>query len=105
MQMTGKWWSVMVVALACCSIRHTGFVMCTSIQRLQEFPLVPSNDPGTMPDLVEMPNAVLDPKPTDLNATTLLAKLGAKFDPKYMSVMAPEQLVTVPDVPFRSVQQ
>lgn len=96
--MTVKWWSVLV-ALACCSIRRT--VMCNSV-RLDLRP-VPSNDPGAIPDLIEMPNPALDPRPADLNVTALLAKLGAKFDPNYMSVMAPDQLVPVADLPYRSV--
>uniref|UniRef100_A0A2S2P923 Noggin n=1 Tax=Schizaphis graminum TaxID=13262 RepID=A0A2S2P923_SCHGA len=93
--MAVKWWSVMV-ALACCSICRT--VMCSAV-RLDLRP-VPSNDPGVV-DLVEMPNPALDPRPSDLNVTALLAKLAAKFDPNYMSVTAPEHLVPVVDIPFR----
>ncbi|VVC32893.1 Noggin,Cystine-knot cytokine [Cinara cedri] len=100
--MTVKWLSVLVALTywCCCSTRHTVFVACAST-RLQDFPLVESNDPGIVPDLVETPNAASDPKPADLNVTTLLAKLGAKFDPKCMSFMAPEHLVPIDDVPFR----
>lgn len=95
LQMTVKWWSVLV-ALACCSIHRT--VMCTSIQL--DLRPVPSNDPGVV-DLIESVNPALDPRPADLNVTALLAKLAAKFDPKCMSVTAPEQLVPAPDIPFR----
>lgn len=96
LQMTVKWWSVLV-ALACCSIRRT--VMCTSV-RLELRPQ-PSNDPGLVPDLIEMPNPALDPKPADLNVTELLNKLGPKFDPNYMSFLKPQHLVPDADIPFR----
>jgi hypothetical protein len=62
---------------------------------------IPSNDPGLIPDLIEMPNPALDPKPADLNVTALLAKLGPKFDPNFMSFMMPEHLMPVADIPFR----
>ncbi|KAJ9591539.1 hypothetical protein L9F63_001893, partial [Diploptera punctata] len=41
------------------------------------------------PDLIEPPNKMLDPKPHDLNATTLKAKLGRNFDPNFMSISRP----------------
>lgn len=98
LQMTVKWWSVLV-ALACFSIRRP--TTCSAIR--PDFPLrpVPSNDPGSFPDLIEIPNPALDPRPSDLNATVLLSKLGAKFDPKCMSIMKPEYMVPVTDIPYR----
>lgn len=100
--MTVKWWPVLV-ALACCySIRRRTVMGGSTSVRLDVRP-VPSNDPGAVPDLIEMPNPALDPRPADLNVTALLAKLGAKFDKNYMSVMTPEHIVPVDDIPFRSV--
>lgn len=98
--MTVKWWSVLV-ALACCSIRRT--MMAARLQDDLRLRPMPSNDPGAVPDLIEIPNPALDPRPTDLNTTVLLAKLGAKFDANYMSVQTPEHLVPIADIPFRSV--
>ncbi|XP_050543354.1 noggin-2-like isoform X2 [Daktulosphaira vitifoliae] len=95
--MTVKWWPVLV-ALACCFIHRT--VHAAASVRLMDLRPVPSNDPA-VPDLVEMPNPALDPRPSDLNVTVLLAKLGAKFDPNYMSYDMPEHLVPVADIPFR----
>lgn len=91
-----KWWSVLVT-LACCSMRRTATAASV---RLDVRP-VPSNDPGAVPDLIEMPNPALDPRPADLNVTALLAKLGAKFDQNYMSVMTPEHVVPADQIPFR----
>jgi len=94
-----KWWSVLVT-LACYSIRRS--VTGLSIRLDQQRP-VPSNDPGAVPDLIEIPTPALDPRPADLNVTVLLAKLGAKFDKTYMSVVTPEHMVPGNDIPFRSV--
>nr|CAD7204485.1 unnamed protein product [Timema douglasi] len=41
------------------------------------------------PDLIENPNKHYDPRPHDLNATVLRAKLGRNFDPTFMSVNKP----------------
>jgi len=97
LQMTVKWWFVLVTLACCCPIRRAA--AGTSV-RLHLRP-VPSNDPGAVPDLIEMPNPALDPRPADLNVTALLAKLGAKYDRNYMSVVAPETAVPADDIPFR----
>lgn len=95
--MTVKWWSLLV-ALAFCTA-----ITCTAAVRPDLRP-VPSNDPSVIPDLIELPNPALDPRPADLNATTLKAKLGAKFEPSYMSITKPTSLSALIDIPFRLVQ-
>ncbi|XP_075225567.1 noggin-like [Lycorma delicatula] len=41
------------------------------------------------PDLIESPNRMHDPKPSELNITALRLKLGRNLDPTYMSITKP----------------
>lgn len=106
-----RWWLLVLVALACCcstaprvTVQYASATATTSPASRVPADLLrlkPSNDPGSIADLLETPNPALDPRPADVNVTALLAKLGAKFDPDYMSVTTPGRLVPVASVSFR----
>lgn len=108
-----RWWLLVLVALACCcstalrvTVQCAAATATATTSPASRVPadllrLKPSNDPGFIADLLETPNPALDPRPADINVTALLAKLGAKFDPDYMSVTTPGRLVPVASVSFR----